>query len=110
MRIGRGAIASQRLISLTAIIGQTAIIPPLLSPATHLHLQLVAGHRDQQFQKLLRPFEIVLPVSCSYEKTGEHGLTDILGIEIAAKSLIANASPHGDADVDFVTADQFLNG
>src|SRR6516165_3533654 len=82
------------------------MVPPLPAMSSGRRRQLLACHRDQELEQLLRSIQIILTRCRPHEKACQHGLAYVHGIEKATKTLILEMEPDLAADEWFVFSHQ----
>jgi len=110
---GHHLLAGARLIRrhrVAAVVGCGEVRPALDVGPAGVRGQLVAGHRAQQLQQVLRRLQVELSQGGAGEEAGQHRLTDVHRVEDAAQAGVAQLHPHRPPDVRLVLPHQFLGG
>jgi hypothetical protein len=86
------------------------MIPGLALQLSDFADEFVSGHGNEELDELFGFLQLILAQSGAEKKTGQDGLTNILGIEVAAKPAVAKAKADFPTNLRLVHAHQLFGG
>ena len=105
---GSGRARPRRRPPRRRTVPESPHVAPLAILASRPHRQFVLGHFNQQGDELPRLAQIVGSRGCAEEEAGQHGLTDVHRVELAAQGRIGQSSTDGDANGRLIPPDDDL--